>query len=47
MRYSLEYCGLAYLIVERNSNRIIFESKNSKDCFDYMREHNIKFIDEE
>jgi hypothetical protein len=47
MRYSLEYCGRKYLIVERSQNKIIFESTNSKECFNYMKNNNLKFIDEE
>ncbi len=45
-RYSLEYCGMKYLIVERTENKIIFESTSSQDCFKYMKINKLKFIDE-
>ncbi len=45
-RYSLEYCGMKYLIIEHTKNKIVFESTDSKDCFKYMQGNKLKFIDE-
>jgi hypothetical protein len=46
-RYSIEYCGGMYLLVERNQSIVIYESLSMEQVIKYAKENNIKFIDEE
>ena len=44
-RYSLEYCGTKYLIVERNENKILHEG-SYESCKRFKAENKIKYFDE-
>ena len=45
-RYSIEYCGKRYLLVERTENKIIYENNSIKAIREYAKNNNIKFINE-
>lgn len=45
-RYSIEYYGGMYLLVERNENIVIYESLSMKKVIEYAKENDIKLIDE-
>lgn len=43
-RYSIEYCGLKYMLVDRTKNIIIKESNSYKGIMEYIENNNIKLI---
>ena len=45
-RYSIEYCGGKYLLVERTESVIKYESTSLEKIREYMKANNIKLIDE-
>lgn len=43
-RYSMEYCGMKYFILNRTTNKIVFESESYDACIKYKNENKIKCI---
>ena len=46
MRYSIEYCGKKYLLIERTKSIIIFEATTSQEVRQYAKNNNIQLINE-